>query len=227
MNFKRVTIIAGHYGSGKTNIAINLAMAVKNSGQDVCVADLDIVNPYYRTKDSEKELESAGIHLISSEFANSNVDLPAMPDELYSIIDNKDRYAVLDVGGDDRGALALGRFVPAICAEENYEMLFVINCYRPLTSTPEETVAVMHEIEYACGLKFTAIINNSNLGSRTCEEDVAASFGYAKKISLITGLPIKLTTVKESIFDNMSEGFRGKIQNAFPMKLQNKRIWNE
>ena len=104
MKFKRLTLMAGHYGSGKTNIAVNLAMMLKREGEDVVIADLDIVNPYYRTKDSEEELKAAGIPLISSEYANSNVDVPALPQELYSIVDVKSRHAIVDIGGDDRGA---------------------------------------------------------------------------------------------------------------------------
>ena len=133
MRTKRVTLLAGHYGSGKTNIAVNLAMRQKAAGYSVTVADLDIVNPYYRTKDSEDELKAAGVPLISSPFANSNVDLPALPQELYRIVDETDEHMVVDIGGDDRGAYALGRFSSQLKAENDYEMILVINCYRPLT----------------------------------------------------------------------------------------------
>ena len=114
MEFKRVTLFAGHYGSGKTNIAVNYALALKRSGKDTTIADLDIVNPYFRAKDSKDVLEKNGIKFISSEFANSNVDFPALPSETYGIVTRRDSYAVIDVGGDDRGALALGRYVPYI-----------------------------------------------------------------------------------------------------------------
>ena len=108
MNCKRVTIIAGHYGSGKTNIAVNYAIKLADDGKKVSVADLDIVNPYFRSKDSKDVMQAKGIRLISSDFANSNVDTPALPAEAYSITADKDCFAVVDVGGDDRGALALG-----------------------------------------------------------------------------------------------------------------------
>ena len=114
MTDKRITVFAGHYGSGKTNIAVNYALKLKEKYERVDIADLDIVNPYFRTKDSEKQLEERGIHLISSEYANSNVDVPAMPAEAYAITDDLSVRAVIDVGGDDRGALALGRYVPSI-----------------------------------------------------------------------------------------------------------------
>ena len=221
MKTKRITLFAGHYGSGKTNLAVNYALMLRESFDKVSIADLDIVNPYFRTKDSEKFLESKGIHLISSEYANSNVDVPAIPAEAYSIIDNLSVRAVIDVGGDDRGALALGRYSPSILKQNDYEMLFVINKFRPLTPNCESTVAVMREIEAAGGMKFTGIINNSNLGDETSAEDVLGSVAYANEVSQATGLPIKMTGVKEELYDILKD----KIDNCFPIKLYVKQSW--
>ena len=111
---KRITVFSGHYGSGKTNVALSVALGLARSGQSVTVADLDIVNPYFRTKDSARELEKAGIELICSDYANTNVDIPALPQSMYAITDDRSRKVVVDLGGDDRGALALGRLAPAI-----------------------------------------------------------------------------------------------------------------
>ncbi len=149
MTHKRLTLFAGHYGSGKTNIALNYARWLRRQGEAVTVADLDIVNPYFRTKDSEEDLKKEGIGLIVSPFANSNLDVPAMPKETYALIAERDVCGVLDIGGDDRGALALGRYVPEIRAEGDYEMLLVINRARPLTRTVEDTILVLREIEAA------------------------------------------------------------------------------
>ena len=160
---KRVLLLCGHYGSGKTNIAVNLAQAIKREYSTVTLADLDIVNPYFRSKDSAIELEEAGIRLICSNYANSNVDIPALPSDLYALTDDRRMKAIIDVGGDDRGALVLGRLAPAILAENDYEMLMVINCYRPLTRDAASTLEVMREIEYAGGIRFTALVNNSNI----------------------------------------------------------------
>ncbi|MBQ6660392.1 MAG: hypothetical protein IJM57_03060 [Lachnospiraceae bacterium] len=223
MKFKRLTLMAGHYGSGKTNIAVNLAMMLKKSGEDVVIADLDIVNPYYRTKDSEDELKAAGIPLISSEYANSNVDVPALPQELYSIVDVRSRHAIVDIGGDDRGALALGRYTPFILEENDYDMLLVINMYRPLTPDTASTLEVMREIEAAGGLPFTGIVNNSNLGRETTPEDVIASDAYAKDIAAATGLPIRMTTVKAEIARAVAE----VLPDVVPLHLQDKRLWND
>ena len=153
MEHKRLTLFAGHYGSGKTNIAVNYALYLAKEGKKVCIADLDIVNPYFRTKDSAKELDAAGIDLISPQFANSNVDLPALPAEAYRLVTDRQTYGIMDIGGDDRGAYALGRYVPSILEENDYRMIFVANCYRPLTRTPEEALEVMREIEEACKLQ--------------------------------------------------------------------------
>ena len=221
MNNKRITLFAGHYGSGKTNISVNYALWLKEKHEKVIIADLDIVNPYFRSKDSEKQLEERGIHLISSEYANSNVDVPAMPAEAYAIIDDKQAVAVIDVGGDDRGALAMGRYAPAILEENDYEMLFVINKYRPLTPDCASTLAVMHEIETACRMKFTGIVNNSNLGDETDEETVLNSAAYADEISKTSELPIRMTTVKESLYDKLKE----KVVNCTPIKLYVKQSW--
>lgn len=221
MRTKRVTLLAGHYGSGKTNIAVNLAMKQKREGFDVTVADLDIVNPYYRTKDSEEELKAAGIPLISSPFANSNVDLPALPQELYRIVDETDTHMVVDIGGDDRGAYALGRFAQKLKDENDYEMILVINKYRPLTADEKDAVAIMKEIEEAGHLPFTAIINNSNLGKETTAEDVLNSVPYAEKMAKDTGLPLLLTTVREDLLPELE----GKIDPLMGMKLQKSRLW--
>ena len=221
MNNKRITVFAGHYGSGKTNISVNYALWLKNEHEKVVIADLDIVNPYFRSKDSEKHLEERGIHLISSEYANSNVDVPAMPAEAYAIIDNKQTVAVIDVGGDDRGALAMGRYAPAILEENDYEMLFVINKYRPLTPDCNSTLAVMHEIETACSMKFTGIVNNSNLGEETDEETVINSVSYADEISAVSGLPIRMTTVKENLYNTLKD----KVVNCTPIKLYVRQSW--
>ena len=216
MEHKRLTLFAGHYGSGKTNIAVNYALLLAKEGKNVCIADLDIVNPYFRTKDSAKELEAAGIHLISPQFANTNVDLPALPAEAYRLVTDKSIYGIMDIGGDDRGAYALGRYVPAMVEENNYRMVYVANCYRPLTRTPEDALEVMREIEVACGLKFTDIINNSNLAAETTPETVMDSIAYVEELCRISGLPLFATSAEESVAAKLD------MENVLPLRLQEK-----
>ncbi|MBE6737834.1 MAG: hypothetical protein E7566_04180 [Ruminococcaceae bacterium] len=220
-DFKRITIFAGHYGSGKTNIAVNYATLIKEqTGREVALADLDIVNPYYRAKDSTDILESKGIRMISSPFANSNVDLPALPAEAYAIIDDESVYAVCDVGGDDRGAYALGRYREGIL-KGDYEMLMVVNMYRPLTRTVEDVLEMKADIEAAAGIPFTGIVNNSNIGVLTTKEDVVSSFPFIEEIEKATNLPLRFTAVWDKIYCELSENYK----NLIPLTLQ-ERVWN-
>ena len=213
---KRLTLFAGHYGSGKTNIAVNYAFKLRGEGKDVCIADLDIVNPYFRTKDSEEELLAMGIRLVSSKYANTNVDLPALPAESYRLVQDKSTYGIMDIGGDDRGAYALGRYVDAIKAENDYRMAFVVNCYRPLTTTVEDTVEIMREIEAACGLKFNCIVNNSNLGELTTPDTVLDSVDFVERLSAATGLEIWMHTAEKSVAEKLSG------LSVMPLTLQKK-----
>ena len=207
---KRITLFCGHYGSGKTNIAVNYALKLKADGLDVALADLDIVNPYFRSKDSMAELEKAGVRVIALPFANSSVDLPALPSQAYSLVQNRSVYAVLDIGGDDRGAYALGRFVPYILEENDYEVVYVVNFFRPLTQTVDQAIEVMGEIESACGLKFSAVINNSNLGAESTTETVRSTSEKAEELCRRTGLPLFATTAEAGIAED----------GMMPLKLQ-------
>ena len=218
--FKRITLLCGHYGSGKTNVAVSLAFHLQELKGNVVVADLDIVNPYFRTKDSLEDFKSRGIELICSEYANTNVDIPALPANMYRLTADKDITAVIDVGGDDRGAYALGRLVPEIKQEDNFEMLMVINGYRPLTPDAESTIEVMREIESACGLKFTGLVNNSNIGEETTAQTVLDSIDYALQVSKLSNLPIVMTSVKADLYDELCD----KIDNLLPLNLQSKPI---
>ena len=220
---KRLTVFAGHYGSGKTNIAVNYALWLKTLYSRVSVADLDIVNPYFRTKDSTEVLARSGIKLISSPYANSNVDTPALPAEAYSLLHDTQQAGVIDVGGDDRGALALGRYSDGILADGSYEFLFVISKYRPLTRDAESTLSVMREIEAAAHMRFTGIVNNSNIGEITAAEDVLASVPYAAEISEKADVPIRMTTVLKSLCPLLED----KIENIMPLTLYVEQSWAE
>ena len=215
---KRITLFCGHYGSGKTNLAVNYALYLRRQGLPVAIGDLDIVNPYFRTKDSEAELRAAGVDVIALPFANSSVDLPSLPAEAYTLVQDTGRYAVLDIGGDDRGAYALGRYVPAILEENNYDQWFAVNFYRPLTTTPEAALEVLWEIEQACGIPFTGIVNNSNLGEETTPEAVLATAERAEALGRLTGLPVVMTAAKDTVCPQL------RREDAFPLRLQ-KKYW--
>ena len=217
---KRITIFSGHYGSGKTNLAVNYAMYQRRQGLDVAIADLDIVNPYFRTKDSEELLKKEGIELIALPFANTSVDLPSIPSAAYGLFERRGRQVIIDLGGDDRGALALGRFLPRLLEENDYENIFTVNFYRPLTTTADEAYQVFQEIEWASRLKFTRIVNNSNLGEMTTADDVVRTIPLANELSRLTGVDVAFTSVDERLSDSLADVVgRDKV---FSLKLQEK-----
>ena len=187
---KRVTLFSGHYGSGKTNIAINYALKLRGEGKRVIIADLDIVNPY---------LEKNGIEVISLSFANTNVDLPSLPSSIYRLVQDRESYSVIDLGGDDRGFYALGRLVPYIKEEGDYDMFYVVNFYRPLTQKAEDALEILREIESVSSLPFTGIINNSNLASETDRTVIEKKKDEALRLSELANLPIVYTTVEKAL----------------------------
>ena len=216
MDHKRLTLFAGHYGSGKTNIAVNYAISLAREGKPVCIADLDIVNPYFRTADSAAELEAAGITLVRPQYANSNVDLPALPPESYRLVRDRQTYGVMDIGGDDRGAYALGRFAPFIKEENDFCMAFVVNFCRPLTQTAQDALEVMREIEAACSLGFTCIVNNTNLGCDTDADTLDGSLELVRELSELSGLPLWFHSVREDLAPQTT------LSPVFPLQLQKK-----
>ena len=218
MQPKRITLFVGHYGSGKTNLAVNYATYLHRQGKQVVLADMDIVNPYFRSKDSEAELAALGIQTLSSPYANTNLDAPAMPASFYGIFESRDRYAVLDVGGDDRGAVALGRYVPSIREENDFEMIFVANAHRALTPTPEDALEVLREIEQACKLPVSAIANNSHLGKFTDAQTVLESQAFVQRLCELSGLPLVMTAFTENLMDELD----GRVPHPFPITLQKK-----
>ena len=217
---KRLTLFCGHYGSGKTNLAVNYTLTLAREGKSVVIGDLDIVNPYYRTKDSTELLTDAGIEVISLPYANTNVDLPSLPSAAYGLVQDRSRYAILDIGGDARGAYALGRFRAYILEENDFENLFVVNFCRPLTPDAESALEIMREIETAAGIPFTGIVNNTNLGALTEAETVLSSVEKALALSRISGLRLVMTGIEQSLLPALS----GKIPDLLPMRLQKRPV---
>ena len=193
---KRLNIIAGHYGSGKTNLAVNLALDISKSGKKAAVIDLDIVNPYFRTADFGALFEQNGIRLAAPLYAGSNLDIPALPPEIDSLLSDEKTTVIVDVGGDDAGAIALGRYASLI-QDVGYDMFYVINRYRLGTAELEDSVSLMREIETASRLRTTRIINNSNLGRGTTADDILESVSFTNEVCRKTGLPLAATAVWE------------------------------
>lgn len=219
---KRITIITGHYGSGKTNLSVNLAVNAAKEGKKVTVVDLDIVNPYFRTADFQQLFNEMGITLLATDYANSNLDIPALSFDVEQLACQNNGNLIIDVGGDDAGAIALGRYADALEQfRDEIEMIYVINKYRYLTHTADEVLALMSEIETAARMKHTAIVNNSNLGSETTAETVANSAEFAAETAERAGIPLLFTTCPEDIAE-FSEN-----ENIYPIKIYVKPLWEK
>lgn len=214
---KKINIVTGHYGSGKTNFSANLAVKLADEGKQVTVVDLDIVNPYFRSADFGELFSAKNIELIAPLYANSNLDIPAISFDLERIASG-DGSLVIDVGGDDAGAIALGRYAKAFEAfSDDIDMLYVVNCRRFLTRTADEALELMYEIEAAAQMKHTAIVNNTNLLYETTAEILEDSAGFAEEISERSGLPIAFSCVPL--------GLTADVPNPFPVKIYVKKVW--
>lgn len=215
MDYKRISLFMGHYGSGKTFVAVNYAIFLKNLGKDVSIYDLDIVNPYFRTVDAQKLLDEKGVELVVSPFAETNVDIPAMNSASYKMVHDTSRHAVVDIGGDDRGALALGRFSDKIKEENNYDAFWVLNKFRPETRDLDGALSIMREITTASKIPFSGIVNNGNLGSQTDEGVILEGLEFCKKVGLETNLPVRFTSVRE---DLITDKLTKEIKTILPVK---------
>jgi len=215
MNNKKIYIITGHYGSGKTEFAVNLALYERKKGKKVVICDLDIVNPYFRTKDAEKLLKENGVRMIASPYANTNIEVPTLPADIISAFDSDDDVAIFDVGGDEEGAVALGRF-KAYFEKHGYEMLFVVNLKRPITENAEASYQILREIEIASRLKVTAIVNNTNLSYLSTGKELIESREEIYKLCKISNLPLKYVLGDKKVFDLLFDDYK-KI--FFPMDL--------
>lgn len=222
MQDKRVNIFMGHYGSGKTFVAVNYALQLAKDKKDVAIYDLDIVNPYFRTVDAEKALKNAGVELVVSPYAETNVDIPAMNASSYKIVDDLSKYAVIDVGGDDRGALALGRFRDKILEENNYDAFMVVNCFRYETRTIEDAILMKNDIEKSAKIKFTALVNNANLGLETTVDTILKGEEFCKEFSLATNLPLAFTSVRSDLID---DNLTKKVKKVLPITPVDYKQW--
>ena len=220
-------LIVGHYGSGKTNVAVNAAIAARLSDlRPVHLADLDIVNPYFRSADAADLLREHGVDPLLPQFANTNVDIPSLPPRLASLLDSKDDLTFIDVGGDD-GSVALGMYRGAL-ERAGYAMWFVVNAYRPLISTAEGARDCLREIEEASGLRCTGLVNNSNLGEETTAQEVLASVPYARACAEACSLPLLFHAYRADLIPDLPEAFRKAglgDEPLFPMRQATRQLF--
>lgn len=212
---KKISIVTGHYGSGKTEFAVNYSLRLKDKFGAATICDMDIVNPYFRTNDAVDILRSRGVNVIAPEYANTNLDLPSLPSDIISVFEAEAAPAVLDVGGDEDGAVALGQFYKYISGFD-YDMFLVVNALRPDTSSVGDIIRLAREIELSSRCKITSIVNNTNLAYLSSAKDIEDSFALFDELSREMALPISFVSGREDILNSLSISSGEKL---FPLEL--------
>ena len=216
----RLLIVTGHFGTGKTEFSVNLALALARAGEKVMLADLDIVNPYFRSRERRAVLEGAGVRLITSSQDSENADMPSLPAEILTVLEDRSYRGLLDIGGDPDGARVLARYQPKITAED-YQLLFVSNANRPEVRKAEDAISYLRCIEEVTGLTCGGIVNNTHLCGETTAEEILRGAELAEEISRRTGIPVLCHTAEEKLVSQL-----GSLREpVFPISIQMKKPW--
>ncbi len=213
---KRISIFTGYFGSGKTEIAINFALSRQKIANKVVLIDLDIVNPYFRSREQKVQLAAAGINVLASAEGYFNTDLPALAPAISGALQDPDGIAIVDVGGDQTGARALGRYHNLLPADV-YTLYFVINPYRPMTRDVQGISKVLREVEQASRLRVTALVSNPNLGRETCPPDILSGHRTVMDTSRQLNLPVEFLCIPVNLVQ--SPALQNLKQTVLPIKF--------
>jgi len=214
MQNKRIHIFTGHYGSGKSEVSLNFAINMSKTERKTVFADLDIINPYYRSSAAENILERNGIILVTTKYANTNVDIPALTGEVTQYLKDNGAALIIDTGGDDAGAKVIGQYRSEIPVSEAL-MYFVINCFRPETRTVDGVMKIFDEIRLSSKMDVDYIINNSHLMDKTTESDILTGIEFARAVSIKSGIPIAFHSVMKENLEKIRFDFQEPV---FPME---------
>lgn len=205
----RILVLVGNYGSGKTEISLNLALKLARRGEKVTLVDLDIVNPYFRSSERTELLEKEGVKVYAPSFAMSTVDVPSLPADIQAVFADKSRRVIFDVGGDDTGAAALGQYKPYF-DQDDVEVLFVVNAFRPLSGDVDSVCDLMLRVAGRSRLSPTAVINNANVAWETEESDLVRGEELLREVSTHMNLPIGYLCAKQDILDKLPDHLSGE-----------------
>lgn len=222
-NEKRIRIITGHYGSGKTEFAVNYTFGLAATGKKTSIVDLDIVNPYFRSREMEPAFTEKGIRVIGSSIKGRSGDIPALSPEIFSVLQDTSYEVVLDVGGDKVGARALARYHEYF-DKEAYDMLFVLNANRHQTNTVDGAITYLRSIEESSKQKITGLVNNTHLCRSTTLEEIMKGQKLCEDVSKVLGLPVKYVAVEKEFMDMLPKGIQGEI---FPLDIYMKKPWED
>ena len=220
LDAQRLTIMVGFSGSGKTECSVNLALALRDLGHSTALADLDVVNPYFRSRERRELLAERGIRLVTSSPIHAEADLPSMPAELNTLLENQSLYSILDIGGGTAGARVLARYYPKLSSQP-HRVCFVLNARRPGTNTAEKALDSLRQIQTTIGLPATHIIHNSHLCGETTPEDILSGADLAHQVSRASGLPILCHTADSRLIDDIPD----LGEPVFPIQIYMNKPW--
>jgi len=225
-----ITLVVGHYGVGKTNFSVNLAIDLVAAGNQVTLVDLDIVNPYFRASEQRRLLEEHGVELIAPVFAEvgTSLDVPSLTGKITPALElaKPGRYVIVDVGGDDAGSVAVGRYARTI-AQTDYAMLGVLNRFRNLVQEPADAVENLREIEAACRLRATALVSNAHLKASTDVQTIGQGAEHAQQVATACELPIVAITVPVHLAGLEGSSIDTFVENdaIYPVKMYVRTPW--
>ena len=220
---ERLTVIVGHFGTGKTELSVNMAVSLGRQSLPFSFADLDIVDPYFRSRERADMITRAGGRLITSSKECMDADIPSIPSDVAALFDEHDRYGILDIGGDPSGARVLAQFRSRI-AREHARVVCVLNFARPLMKTVQEAEHYIRMIEMSSGIKVTELINNTHLCNETQAEDIISGAAAALETSSITGIPLSAHTVIRQLIPEVRDAALGEAF-IWPLDIYMKRCY--
>ena len=219
---KRITIVTGHYGSGKSELSINLALRIVSAERPVALLDMDVVNPYFRSRERRQLLEQHQVRVIGNSFGKDvGVDVPAVSAEAYAPLQDERTTTIVDAGGDPVGARVLGSF-GHVLSKADCEVLCVVNALRPETQTPEQVVSLICGIEAESGLRMTALANNTHMLEHTSAAELTRGFGLCHSVAEQLGLPILYHGVLQSLVAEVPGDWPGEI---VPIAMHLREAW--
>jgi hypothetical protein len=217
-----INIFTGAFGSGKTELALNYAVKLLETGKKVTAVDLDLINPYFRIRSVREALETRGINVVSPRGKLAGADVPALPPAILGVLEDSSTYGVLDVGGDDIGAAALGRFRNNL-VEGSFNLYFVVNTCRLHTRDVPGILSVMNRVEKASRLQINALISNPNLGPETVPETILEGHRLVLEAAHQLKLPVAFLGVRR----NLANRLENQEVPVFPLDLMLKLPWQD
>lgn len=229
---KHTTVLIGNFGSGKSELAINMALSSAKSGKKTVVVDIDLINPYFRISERKSLLEENGIKLIYPRYAMTGVEATSIPPEVYSVFIDDHETVIFDAGGDPTGAIALGQYRANFAELPQLDVFYIINGRRPLSCDVEQNIALLDKIQSSARLCVTGLINNTNLAHETGVSDLLFGYDLVSRVSMQTEIPVAMTMGTDPVLNEFSKYIedgtldQSYVGKPYPIKRYMHRDWD-